>query len=82
MSSNLLHPGMVKDGAIQKMIAPACLTDEFAPQVDHFGEVKVIPLDTAIVDALETGIESTANVNHHPVGMSREEVPHEAIKFP
>ena len=39
--------------------------DELAAQFDDFGQIKVIPFDFAVIDALKAGVKTTAQMDHH-----------------
>ena len=65
-----VQPPAIEHGEGKQMIAGALAADELPAQLDHFGQVEVVPIDPAVVHTLEARVEPTADVHDYGIGMS------------
>src|SRR3972149_7151188 len=75
-------PPIIKYRYGKRVITAALVADQFSSQFHHIRHVKVKPFDAPVIHALETRIQSAANMDHDRIRISREEVAHMAVKFP
>src|SRR5512139_1114092 len=74
MHAHRLQPGALEHRAAYQMITLPSITDELPAQFDDFRQIQVIPLDLAIIHALEARIEAAPDVNHHPFRIARQKI--------
>ena len=55
--------------------------EEALSQRSHLGEIQIEPRHLPIVHSLEAGVQSTAHIHHHPIGMLFQERAYGAVKF-
>src|ERR1700677_1364213 len=59
---------------------PVGLGEESLPQLDGVGQIEVEPADLAVVDPLEAGVETGADLDDGTGGMSADEPAYPGVK--
>jgi hypothetical protein len=80
-TAHLNHPPIFKDRGGQQMVAIALIPNQNLAELNNIWHIQIEPNDSAIVDALESGIESTADVDYDSIRMERQKLTDIPVKF-
>ena len=82
MDAGCIHPCAVDQRTSQEMVALSLTADQPAAQRGHVRQVKVVPINLAIVHTLKTGIKTAAHMDNDWSRISLHIVPRLAVKLP